>query len=136
MQITGTSGSSSSPSIVDPDKTGFNGLTADDFMRMLIVQLQNQDPMEPVGNDQLLGQLSAMRNLQSNVELSDALKTLTGNQQLSTAAAYIGRSVTGTDTNRQAVTGVVERAFVRDSQVFLAIGTTEVALDSVTSVAA
>ena len=136
MEITGTSGTSSSTDFVDSDKTGFNGLTADDFMRMLIVQLQNQDPMEPVGNDELLGQLSAMRNLQSNIELSETLKTITGNQQLSTAATFIGRSVTGVDANQQEVTGVVDRAFVRDSQVFLAIGTTELSLDNITSVAA
>lgn len=132
---TATTGSSS-VKVVPNDKTGFNSLTSEDFMKLLIAQLQNQDPSEPVTNEELLGQISDMRSLQSNIEMGDALKAVTVNQRLSTAATFIGRTVTGTDANQQDVTGVADRAFLRDGQAFVGVGTAELSLDSVTGVGA
>ena len=95
MDVTSTS--ATAVKVVDKDKTGFNALTSEDFLKLLITQLQNQDPTAPVGNEELLGQLSQMRSLQSNIELSSSLKTTSANQNLSTAASYIGKQVTGSD---------------------------------------
>ena len=105
--------------LVDSDKTGFNGLTSEDFLKMLIVQLQNQDPTEPVGNDELLNQISQMRSLQSNIELGDSFQTITANQQLSTAAGLIGKEVTGIDETDNQQTGVVTRAFLANDKAFV-----------------
>jgi len=120
--------------IVDQDKTGFAGLTADSFMKLLITELQNQDPLEPVGNEQLLSQLSMMRNLQSNIELGDTVKAITSNQQLSTAASFIGKSVTGFKDDETETTGVAQRAFLRDGIAYLGTADAEVALSRVTAV--
>jgi flagellar basal-body rod modification protein FlgD len=116
------------------DKTGFNGLTSETFMKLLIAQLQNQDPLEPVGNDELLSQMAMMRNLQSNIELGDAMKAITSDQQLATAASFIGKSIEGTDINRQPVSGVVDRAFLANGEVFVGVGSATVALKEVRSV--
>ena len=134
MEVTSAAGSNNA-TIVDPNETGFAGLDSASFMKLLITQLQNQDPTEPVGNDELLSQLSAMRNLQSNIELGDALKAITSNQQLSTAATFIGKSVTGTTVDGDPITGLVERAFQRDGSTFLGIDGEEIAMQDVLSVA-
>lgn len=120
--------------IVSQDEVGFSGLTADSFMRLLITELQNQDPLEPVGNEELLSQLSMMRNLQSNIELSDAVKAVTTNQQLSTAANFIGSSVTGFTTDQTEVSGIADRAFLRDGIAYVGAGEAEIPLSQVTSV--
>ncbi|MEX0717930.1 MAG: flagellar hook capping FlgD N-terminal domain-containing protein [Planctomycetaceae bacterium] len=133
MAVAAIGGSSSVP-VVDPAKTGFNGLTADHFMKMLITQLKNQDPLEPVGNEEILNQISTMRSLQSNIELGDAMKAITSNQQLSTAAGFIGRSVTGTDATNRLVTGIASRALLRDGKAYVAVGDIEMPLANVTGV--
>ena len=122
------------PPIVDADKAGFGSLDSQAFMKLLITQLQNQDPLEPVKNDELLGQLSAMRSLQSNIELGDALKAITVNQRLSTAATFIGKTVTGMDTSQTTVTGVAQRAFLRNGEAYVGVGSSELKLDNVASV--
>jgi flagellar basal-body rod modification protein FlgD len=134
MAITPTTASGANVPTVDADKIGFGGLTSDTFMRLLITQLQNQDPLEPVGNEELLSQLSMMRNLQANIELGESLKAITTNQQLSTAATFIGREITGLDTGRNPISGVVERAFLRDGAAFVSVGGRDVSLNDVTSV--
>jgi flagellar basal-body rod modification protein FlgD len=136
MQVNGLTGGGAGQQVVDADKSGFAGLTAESFMKMLLTQLQNQDPMDPVGNDELLSQLAMMRNLQSNIELGDAIKAITSNQQLSTAATFIGKTVTGTTSDQQEVTGVADRAFLRDGRTFVGVGDAELSLTEVSSVSA
>lgn len=133
MEISGAS-SSGNAGFVDAASSGFGGLTADDFMRMLITQLQNQDPTEPIGNAELLSQLATMQSLQSNVELKDAVNSFSSNQQLTSAASFIGKTVTGTDTQGRQVTGVADRAFLADGDIYVGIGSQEVSLSGVSSV--
>jgi flagellar basal-body rod modification protein FlgD len=135
MDITSLTGASSAAT-VSKDKLGFAGLTADDFMKLLITELQNQDPTEPLGNEELLSQLSAMRSLQSNIEMGEALKSVTTNQQLATATNFIGKAITGSTEQLQSVTGVVDRAFTREGRAFVGVAGQEVPLESVTDVVA
>src|SRR5262245_45919890 len=95
--------------IVDNDKTGFSSLTADDFLKVLIEQLKTQDPSSPTDSDQLLQQISSMRELQSSIELSDSIKSLTLSQQLTSATSFLGKQIAGTDVNDQAASGIVDR---------------------------
>jgi flagellar basal-body rod modification protein FlgD len=136
MEVTNALSAGNSPKIVAADQVGFAGLTADDFMKLLIAQLQNQDPTNPLDNDALLSQISTMRNLQSNIELSQTLKSITGNQQLATASNFIGKYVAGRSTTQQDVAGVVYGAFVRDGQTYLGVDDYEIPLANVTDVLA
>jgi flagellar basal-body rod modification protein FlgD len=120
--------------VVDRSQTGFAGLNSETFMKLLITQLQSQDPLEPMGNDELLSQISMMRNLQANIELGDAMKSITSNQQLSTAATFIGKTVTGVAADDSEVSGVADRAFLRDGLAYVGIGQAEVPLSQITTV--
>lgn len=136
MSTIGTTGLSSqqTPKIVDKDKVGFNGLTSETFLKLLITQLQNQDPTNPVGNEELLNQLSTMRNLQANIELSDSLKAFASNQQLTAGAAFLGKSIAGKDADNKEVTGVVDRVFIENTKMMLGIGNDKVPVANVTAV--
>ena len=120
--------------IVDSSRTGFNGLTAEDFLKVLIEQLKNQDPSNPMDSDQLLQQVSSMRALQSNIELSDSLKSLTLSQQLTSATSFLGKQIKGSDANNQAVSGAVDRVVVSNGKTLLSVGSKQVELGKVTDV--
>ncbi|GAB4135748.1 MAG: hypothetical protein Tsb009_02350 [Planctomycetaceae bacterium] len=132
MEVSSVSGTNTE--FVDPDKVGFASLTADDFLKMFITQLQNQDPTEPVDNEALLNQLATMQNLQANIELGDALEELTKNQQLSSAAAFIGKSVSATADDGTEITGVADRAFLREGKMFLGVGENEIPLSKISGI--
>ena len=133
---TGTTGTSNSKDLelVDPSKAGFNGLDSQDFLKLLVTQLQNQDPTQPVGNEELLNQLSAMRSLQSNIELENSLKSLTLGQSLSSGASFLGKEVGGVDDSDQEFTGVVDRIIVRDGTTYVGMGDAEVPISKITTV--
>lgn len=121
---------------VDNDKTGFSSLTADDFLKVLIEQLKMQDPANPTDSDQLLNQISSMRSLQSSIDLSDSIESLTLNQQLTSATSFIGKKISGTDTNDQAASGVVDRVLIAEGKTLLTVGSQQVEMSKVLGVSA
>jgi len=112
-------------------------LTSEDYFKLLLAQLTNQDPLEPTSNEELLGQIASIRDIEASTSLSDALKSLTGGQQFGSASAMIGRFVTGPMTESgSAVSGVVVGVrFEADGRAILLMeGGMELALDSVISI--
>ena len=114
---------------------GFNNLTTADFMQMLIAELQNQDPTQPMSNQDLLSQLSTMSQLQSTQDLDSALQANTNSQQLSVASSFIGKAVQGTDSNNNPITGIASQAMLQNGTAYVAVGNTLVPLANITAVA-
>ncbi|MDQ1583932.1 MAG: flagellar basal-body rod modification protein FlgD [Microbacteriaceae bacterium] len=82
-------------------------MTAQDFMQLLITQLQNQDPTQPMDSAAMvqqtteLGMMQELSSVQSNTDSSYAL-------QMQTAAAdLIGKTVTYNTANGVSTSGVV-----------------------------
>src|SRR5689334_3095659 len=82
-------------------------LKAEDFIKMMVTQLQQQDPMEPAKNDQLLAQMSQISQLQSTTDLTTSLKGMVQQNQIGSASALIGKSVQGMDDQNNTISGVV-----------------------------
>ena len=97
---------------VDPAANqGLQGVGANDFMTLLIKQLQFQDPFEPMGNEEMLAQMSTIRELEMTTRLSDKLEMLTDQQRFASVTALMGKYVQGDvsdeDGNTFPVEGVV-----------------------------
>ena len=116
------------------DGGGLSNLGADDFMTLLIAQLQNQDPGEPVSNETLLDQVATMRGLQADVELEETLRNNAGAADLATAASFLGRDVRGADGTR-VITGVASRAYLDGGAAYLEVGGAALPLGAVSEVA-
>ena len=119
MAITPTTASGANVPTVDGDKIGFGGLTSDTFMRLLITQLQNQDPLEPAKNQELLAQMSQIGQLQSTTLLQDSLKGIVLQNNLGAAGNLIGKFVQGMDESGDSLEGMVTSVRVQDDNVFL-----------------
>jgi flagellar basal-body rod modification protein FlgD len=95
-------------------------LKAEDFIKMMLTQLQNQDPTEPAKNDQLLAQMSQIGQLQTSTQLQDSLKGLVLQNQVGSAANLIGKSVEGLESNTDdPISGTVTSIKVKDDGVSL-----------------
>ena len=111
-------------------------MTGQDFLKLLISQLSSQDPFEPMKNKEILEQLSAIRSLEANMNLSENIKGLLSHQELASATLLIGRSVRGLDTQGQLVAGKVERIILDAGGIRVQVGDHEMLLGNITSVAA
>jgi flagellar basal-body rod modification protein FlgD len=75
---------------------GIAGISGEDFMKILVKQLQMQDPLQPMDNQQMVAQIATIRQLEMNTQLSDKLGQLTDQQRFGSAASLIGKHVKGT----------------------------------------
>ncbi|MFT3786072.1 MAG: flagellar hook capping FlgD N-terminal domain-containing protein [Tepidisphaeraceae bacterium] len=118
MAITATSGSTDTTTrtVSNPKAT----LKVEDFIKMMVTQLQNQDPMEPAKNEQILQQMSQIGQLQSQTALQDSLKTLVLQNNLGSAGNLIGKVVKGiSDVSSDEITGQVTSVKVVNGAVSL-----------------
>lgn len=100
-----TSAGDSTTTVTAPKKT----LGQADFLTLLVQQLQNQDPMNPMSDTDYIAQMAQFTALQQTSAMSDKLTQLGNGQDVATASSYIGRQVTVTTDSGTAqglVTGV------------------------------
>jgi len=109
-------------------------LTSDEFLKVLITELGNQDPLEPMNNGELIQQLAGIRSLESNSQLMAAFQSMLSQQRLTQASSLIGKSVTGIDSQGQEVSGTVERVSIAGDEVTLIVDGHTVPLDNVTDI--
>lgn len=86
---------------------GFSGLSSEDFTKIVLTELSKQDPLQPNDTNALLQQLSTIRSIQSDTDLTDSLKSLTKQNDFAAAATLIGKSVSGVTEQGSRVIGTV-----------------------------
>ena len=94
-------------------------LKTEDFIKMMVTQLQNQDPLQPTKNQDLLAQMSQIGQLQSNTTLQDTLKGMMLQNQIGSASSLIGKTVQGLDDANNPISGTVNSVKVRSDGVSL-----------------
>ena len=92
---------------------GLNDIDLNDFLTLMLTELQNQDPLNPTDNAALLQQIGELRGISSNDQLVSTLKGFSNTQELTTASSLIGKTVKGLDNAAKEVTGAVTSVSVK-----------------------
>jgi len=116
-----------------PAGRAISELSSDDFFKLLVTQLTNQDPLQPTSNDEMLKQISSIREIELSSTLTDSLRKISGEQRGSSASALIGQHVTGAPATDGSVPQgiVVGVRFAADGPVLLLSSGAQVPLDQV-----
>ncbi len=99
--------------------SGFGALGSEEFIRVMLSELSNQDPFEPQDSAALLEQLSSIRNIEGQLSLQESLENLVLQNQVAIAGGLIGKVVAGLDGLNQQVEGQVVSVRVRDGKATL-----------------
>ena len=89
---------------------------AQNFLKMLTVQLQNQDPLNPMDNAQMLEQIGQIRQISATSQLTESLDAMFIGQNLATATNLIGKRVSALTDDGKNVEGLVDRVTVEVDQ--------------------
>ena len=137
MSSVSSSGSSTAASSASlPSTDSFSSLNSKDFVKMLVAELQYQDPTNPVSNTEILQEVSQIRSIQSNDSLTTTLQSVLLGQNLATAGTLMYQTITGTDESGNSVTGQVTSVSVANGTAKLNVGNSVVDLSNVTGIEA
>ena len=84
-----TYGSSSSTK-----ETGSSDFSSDDFMELLLIQLRNQNPLDPMDEKEMIVQMSQMNTVSELQQLNETMASMEKSNKLLSAANLIGKVVT------------------------------------------
>jgi flagellar basal-body rod modification protein FlgD len=122
-------------------------LGKDDFLKLMVTQLQHQNPLEPMDNTEYISQMASfssleqMSNLNTSFERMAALWSdyLIPQMQWQQAAQVLGKTVTYQNPSTEEgapkfLTGLVDSVLAKDGQIFFMINDNEISMDSVTQI--
>lgn len=127
-----TSGSTSSPTTGNANS--LNSLSATDFLQLMITELQNQDPLDPTDESEIMAQTASLSQITASTQLTSTLDSMQISQNLTGAASLIGANVTGLDASGNSVSGVVSSVQVSGGAATLQVGNDTIPLDNVQTI--
>ena len=82
------------------------------FLQLMISELTNQDPLNPMDNTQLVEQLGHIREIAATNALTETLSTVATGQSLTTASSLLGKEVTALTDDGENIAGAIDRVSV------------------------
>ena len=95
-QVSSTGATAASNNSVNPEN-GLNELNVDDFLELLITEMQNQDPTKPMESTEYVAQLASFSNVEQAIQTNEKLDALLGSSFIASAGSLIGRTITSAD---------------------------------------
>jgi flagellar basal-body rod modification protein FlgD len=96
-------------------------LGKEDFLQLLVVQMQTQDPLDPVKNEDFIAQLAQFNSLEQMITLNDQIESLSSLQTLSSSSSMLGKIVEALDEDGNTLEGKVTEVRYVDGEVLLTL---------------
>jgi flagellar basal-body rod modification protein FlgD len=109
-------------------------LKLDDFLKMLLTELQNQDPLSPMDSSTMLTQIGQISQVGATQNLTSTLDSVLLGQNINNATALIGKTVDGINDSGSEITGKVDKVTISNGQPVLNIGNDTMQLTNVKSI--
>jgi flagellar basal-body rod modification protein FlgD len=137
MASSGVNGVGNQSSSQDTKQSSFDpyaSLNTESFMKLLVTEMQSQDPMDPMKNQDILQQLSQIRSITASDALTTTLQSVLLGQNVSTASSMIGRTISGLSDDAEQVSGRVDGVTITGGQAKLHVGDSTVSLNNVSEI--
>ncbi|MDF2723230.1 MAG: flagellar hook capping protein [Paenibacillus sp.] len=121
---------------VEKKKTGDSNLGKDEFLKILITQLSNQDPTQPLQDKEFIAQMATFTSVEQLTNMAGEMKLL--RQSIGFSSGLIGKSIGWTKTDSNGVeataTGSVDSIKIKDGKQFAIVGEEQVPIESITDI--
>jgi flagellar basal-body rod modification protein FlgD len=137
--ITGTS-SATGVSVAGTQLASTNQMGQDTFLKLLVTQLRNQDPLKPMEDKEFIAQMAQFSSLEQMQNMNKNLQSFTqgffDSQTGYQAVNLIGRTVTAIDPGdpKKSVTGKVEWVRFENGLALLKVGDKDIPVANVMKV--
>jgi flagellar basal-body rod modification protein FlgD len=87
--------------------TSTNTVDYNTFLQLLVAEMKNQDPTNPMDTSQFMSQFAQLSTVEQGIQTNSKLDALLSSQALSQADGLIGRTVSFTDSTGESFTGKI-----------------------------
>jgi flagellar basal-body rod modification protein FlgD len=98
-----------------------NDIDLSTFLELMIAELQNQDPLNPLDNKDMLAQISQIREVGATDKLTETLNSVLLGQSIASATNLIGAEVDALSDDNQKVTGIVKQVSIENGNPSLVV---------------
>jgi flagellar basal-body rod modification protein FlgD len=117
-----TNSTTSTTSSTPQPKSATQTLGKDDFLKLLVGQLQHQDPLAPSDNQEWIGQMAAFSQLEQVSNTAATTQKIVDTLNMNGTLSLIGRTVTYLDEVGAAHSGAVETVDMAGGKATLTVG--------------
>jgi flagellar basal-body rod modification protein FlgD len=98
-------------------------LGKDDFLKLLVTQLKNQDPMNPVEDKDFMAQMAQFSSVEQLANMSKSLERMSTAGQATQSVSLIGRTITWKKEDGSTGEGIAKAvSFGADGAITIAVG--------------
>jgi flagellar basal-body rod modification protein FlgD len=116
----------------DFSSTALQGIDKEMFLKLLVAQMQYQNPMNPVDSTEFLNQAAQYASVEQLENMASQQAEMRSLQMITVATGMVGNEVTAIDpTTKAPITGVVTSVQFDGTEPWLVIGNTLVPVTSV-----
>lgn len=112
---------------------------SEDFMTLLMAELKNQDPMNPMSSSEMMGQIAQLNTLNTLVSIQDTLDEMNKSQVMSYGTSLIGKTISAIiseDDTTGIVSGEVSSVYMDGDTAFVTVDGMSIELSKVVEVSA
>lgn len=114
---------------------GIGGLTQNDFLQLLVAQMQNQDPTNPMSSSQFLQEMATFTEVTDLTQLQQLTQNLVNNEVATQGLQLLGKTVTAVDpSSGKSITGTVSSLTMQNGQPMLSVSGAQIPVSSVVTV--
>lgn len=133
MELTGVNGASDTAPITGP---AGGALGKDEFMKLLVTQMQNQDPMKPTDNTAMIAEMAQFSSLEQMQNLNSQFEQFQQNTTAALSLMNAGRPVTLELKDGSRLNGTLEKVQWNDGETQFVIDGKSYSASKVTSLSA
>lgn len=121
---------------LEKQKTGGTNLGRDEFLKILVTQLSNQDPTQPLQDKEFIAQMATFTSVEQLTNMAGEMKLL--RQSIGFSSALIGKTIGWTQTDSNGVTetlsGIVESIKIKEGKQYAVVADKDVPIDQITEI--
>src|SRR3954467_652243 len=120
---TATSTAAATASTASSTKKADQALGKDDFLKLMVAQMKNQDPMNPADDKDNIAQMAQFSSLEQITNLANATQELANRMSLTQNVGLLGHAVTYKAADGTSASGTVDGLdLAKDGSATLSVG--------------
>ena len=119
---------------VSEDRVPSKTLTQNDFLKLLVAQMTQQDPLNPKSDIEKIPQMVSFTQLEQSKNMQADIASLRGQQEILQANSLLGRTVEIQDESKAVITGPVTAVQMEEGTPKLVVNGARYALGDLLSI--